>query len=243
MPVAGVVGHTRVRKLPSLSAFFPCRNEANHVQTMAQRTLAVLPHVAERYELIIVDDGSTDGTEKIADQIAASDAYVRVVHNRPNRGYGGALKAGFRAARHEYVFFTDGDSQFDPGELPKLVERVDEADMVVGYRIKRADPLHRLVFGRCWGLLVRALFGLKIRDLNCAFKLMPRSVIESVEIESNRGFMVAEMMCKLARRGYSFVEVGVGHYPQDKGVGGSPGFILGAFVDLFRLLWKVRRYR
>jgi len=231
-----------MRKLPSLTAFFPCHNEAGAVEMLAHSTLAVLPQVAEEYELIIVDDGSTDGTGEIADRIAAGDERVRAVHHETNRGYGRALKAGFRAARHEYVFFTDGDGQFDPGELVELVQRVDEADMVIGYRTKRADPPHRLLFARCWGLLMRVLLGLNVRDINCAFKLIPREVLDSVELESEGALISAELLCKAASRGYTYVEVGVRHYPQETpGTGGSPRVILKALGELLRLWPRMRR--
>jgi glycosyltransferase involved in cell wall biosynthesis len=231
-----------MRKLPSLTAFFPCHNEAGAVESVANSALAVLPRVAEQYELIIVDDGSRDRTGEIADRIAAGDERVRAVHHETNRGYGRALRAGFRAARHEYVFFTDGDGQFDPGELVELVRRVDEADMVIGYRIERADPPHRLLFARWWGLLLRVLLGLNVRDVNCAFKLIPRAVLDSVELESEGALISAELLCKAAGQGYTHVEIGVRHHPQETpGTGGSPGVILKAFAELLRLWPRMRR--
>src|SRR5438552_18549915 len=163
-----------MKRLPSLSIFFPCYNEEANVERVTRAALAAAPKYADAFEIIMVDDGSKDRTGEIADRLAAEIPQVRAVHNVPNRGYGGAVARGLKEARMDWIFFTDGDGQFDIEELPRLIELLDSGDFAVGYRIQRADPFIRLVNAKLWGTLVRTLFGLKVRDIDCAFKLLPK---------------------------------------------------------------------
>ena len=231
------------RRLPSLSAFFPARDEEGNVVPMAEAILRVLPTVAERWELIIVDDGSRDRTGALADQLARAHDGVRVVHHPSGLGYGAAIRSGLRAARHEYVFFTDGDRQFDPAEIGALIAELDRADVVVGYRHARSDPLGRRVNAAAWNLLVRALFRLPVRDVNCAFKLFRRAALEGIEPESDGAMVSAELLARTCRRGHRVVEVPVAHFPRRAGApsGARARVIARAFVELVRLYRRVGR--
>src|SRR5881409_277729 len=155
-------------RLPSLSAFFPAHNEEENLVPMAAALLSVLPAVADEWELVVVDDGSEDATGRLADELAARHPRVRVVHHRTNRGYGAAVRSGLAAARYDYVFFTDGDHQFDVRQIVRLIPALDRADAVVGYRAHRSDPALRRLNAAGWNLLVRRLLGLSVRDVNCA---------------------------------------------------------------------------
>ncbi|HSW44929.1 MAG TPA: glycosyltransferase family 2 protein, partial [Phycisphaerae bacterium] len=154
--------------------FFPCYNEEANVEQTTRAALEVCPLVSDDFEIIIVDDGSVDRTGEIADRLAAELPQVRAVHNRPNRGYGGALQAGFRAASKEWVFYTDGDGQFDFRELPKLLELLDRYDIVSAYRLDRQDSAVRRFNGWAWTVLCNIVLGLRLRDTDCAFKIYPR---------------------------------------------------------------------
>jgi glycosyltransferase involved in cell wall biosynthesis len=232
------------KSLQELSAFFPVYNEIENCEKMVERLSQVLPMVAETWEIIISDDGSTDGTAQLADHLAQKQKNVVAVHNAMNKGYGSALKLGFDTSRYNHIFFTDGDCQFDVGELPRLVECLDNADIVVGYRISRQDPLYRRIFAKSWNFLVCILFGLKgIRDLNCAFKIIPKKVIDSMNLRSEGAFITAELICKATYFGYRITEVGVKHLPQKKGTGGNFKVILKAFRDLILLYRNMQSFR
>jgi glycosyltransferase involved in cell wall biosynthesis len=225
-------------KLPSLSVFYPCHNEVDNIRRVVERALEVLPTVAEQFEAIIVNDGSTDGTRELADQLAAQYPQVRAVHHEVNRGYGGALQSGFAAARYDCIFLTDGDGQFDIGEITKLIALLDRADVAVGWRIKRADSAVRVLNAKAYMLMIRLLFGLKVRDIDCAFKLLPRKVIESFELHSMGALISAELLIKAAHAGFSYAEVGVSHYPRLAGE--QSGAKLRVILRMFRELWRLR---
>ena len=160
----------------SLSVFFPCYNEQDNIERVVKSALDVLTALKIDFEIIIVDDGSKDKTGEIADPLAAEDKHIKVVHHSINRGYGAALQSGFKAASKEYVFYTDGDGQFDIKELPLLFKYMADYDIVTGYRIKRQDNLIRKINAFCWTTLVNLLFGMKIKDMDCAFKLYKRRI-------------------------------------------------------------------
>jgi glycosyltransferase involved in cell wall biosynthesis len=231
-----------MKRLPSLSIFFPCYNEEGNVERVTRAAAAAAPGFADAFEVIIVDDGSKDRTGEIADRLAAEIAEVRTVHNVPNRGYGGAVVRGLKESRMDWIFFTDGDGQFDIEELPKLIELLDAGDFAVGYRVKRADPFMRLVNAKLWGMLVRTLFGLKVRDIDCAFKLLPKSLIDRIELHSNGALISTELLAKAKNRGLRIVETGVNHYPRTAGqqTGAKLKVILKAFYELFKLRRRIR---
>ena len=232
-----------MKRLPSLSIFFPCYNEEGNVERVARAALDAAKDLTDVYEVIIVDDGSRDRTGEIADRLAAEIPQLRAVHNRPNIGYGGAVARGLREARMEWIFFTDGDGQFDIRELPKLIDLLDACDFAVGYRLHRADSWIRRLNAFCWGVLVRLLFDLRVRDLDCAFKLLPKSLIDQLELHSEGALISTELLAKARRRGLRIAEVGVSHYPRITGkqTGANIKVILKAFRELFRLRRHIRR--
>ncbi len=227
----------------SLSVFFPMFNEEENAEESARRALAVLPGLVAEFEVILVNDGSRDRTGAIADELARRNPRVRAVHHSLNRGYGASLKSGLAAARHELVFFTDGDLQFDLGEIELLLREIEAADVIAGYRIDRQDALGRRLNGILWTRLVRFVLGLRIRDVNCAFKLFRRSALEKIApLEAEGAMLSAELMVKLQLSGARIREVGVHHFPRPHGqqTGAKPGVILKAFRELLALREKLK---
>jgi glycosyltransferase involved in cell wall biosynthesis len=236
------------RRLAALSYFFPAHNEAANLRGLVEEALATLPGLAETFEIIVVDDGSRDDTAAIADELAAAHPAVRAVHHPTNLGYGAALRSGFAAARYDHLAFTDGDRQFKVADLGRLIDRLAAggADAVVGYRIRRADPLVRTVYAKLYRLANRIFFGLKVRDVDCACKLFTRASLEGVRVESGGAFFSAELLVKLRARGRLLVEVGVPHYPRTAGspTGARPQVVLRAVRDFWALrlrLWATPR--
>ena len=237
---------TRVSRL---SYFFPAHNEEANLAGLVEEALAVLPGLAETFEIIAVNDGSRDRTREIADELtAAHPGIVRAVHHPTNLGYGAALRTGFRSARYELVAFTDGDRQFRVEDLGRLTARLaagDDPDVVAGYRIKRADPIIRTIYAKSYRLANRLFFGLKVTDVDCACKLFRREVLDGVRVESGGAFFSAELLIKLRARGATVVEVGVPHYPRTAGspTGAKPSVIFRAVRDFWRLrlrMWADR---
>jgi glycosyltransferase involved in cell wall biosynthesis len=241
--------HAASPRVASLSYFFPAHNEEANLEGLVQEALAALPELAERFEIIAVDDGSKDRTPQIADRLAAANAdLVRVVHHPTNLGYGAALRSGFRAARYELVAFTDGDRQFRVADLGRLTARLagpDAPDAVMGFRIRRADPVIRTLYARLYRLANRTLFGLRVRDVDCACKLFRREALAGVRVESGGAFFSAELLIKLRAAGRNVVEVGVDHYPRTAGspTGAKPSVVWRAVKDFWGLrlrLWASR---
>jgi glycosyltransferase involved in cell wall biosynthesis len=228
-------------RVPRLSYFFPAHNEEANLEALIDEALAVLPTLAETFEIIAVNDGSRDRTAVIADDLTAQHpGIVRAVHHPTNLGYGAALRSGFAAARYELVAFTDGDRQFHVVDIGRLTTRLVEADapdVVVGYRIKRADPLIRTIYARAYRLANRIFFGLKVTDVDCACKLVRREALEGLRVQSGGAFFSAELLIKLQAAGRSVVEVGVPHYARTAGspTGAKPQVILRAVRDFWRL--------
>ncbi|KRT64647.1 MAG: putative dolichol-phosphate mannosyltransferase [Chloroflexi bacterium CSP1-4] len=237
------------RRVPALSYFFPAHDEAENIAALVAEALEALPELAETFEVIAVDDGSRDGTGAIADRLAAEHpGIVRAVHHEVNRGYGAALRSGFRAARHPLVGFTDGDRQFRVADLAALIARMDTPDapdVVVGYRLRRADPLVRTVYARLYRLALRLFYGLPVRDVDCACKLFRLDALSGIRLESGGAFLSAELLIKMRARGRRIVEVGVPHHPRTAGraSGANPRVVLRAVSDFWRLrlrLWFAR---
>jgi len=236
-------------RVARLSYFFPAHNEEANLEGLVEEALATLPSIAETFEIIAVNDGSKDRTREIADRLAAAHPdVVRVVHHDVNRGYGGALRSGFEASRYELLAFTDGDRQFRVADLGRLTARLaqdDHPDVVVGYRIKRADPLIRIVYARTYKLANRIFFGLRVRDVDCACKLFRREALGAVRVESGGAFFSAELLVKILKAGRTIVEVGVPHYARTAGspTGAKPSVIWRAVKDFWSLrlrLWANR---
>jgi glycosyltransferase involved in cell wall biosynthesis len=228
-------------RLATLSWFFPAHNEEANLDGLVTEALEVLPTLAETFEIIIVNDGSRDGTGRMADELAAAHpGVVRAVHHPTNLGYGAALRSGFRAARHDHVAFTDGDRQFRVVDIGRLIDRMaadDRPDVVVGYRIKRADPLVRTLYARAYRLANRIFFGLKVRDVDCACKLFRRESLAGIAVDSGGAFFSAELLIKLDAAGRSIAEVGVPHHPRTAGsaTGAKPSVVLRAVRDFWWL--------
>ncbi len=229
-----------------LSFFFPAHNEEDNLRPFVAEAMEALPALARTWEIVIVDDGSRDATPAIADELAAGNpSIVRAVHHPTNLGYGAALRSGFGAARYELVAFTDGDRQFQVADVGRLTARLaepDAPDSVVGYRIKRADPLVRTVYARLYRLANRIFFGLRVRDVDCACKLFRRSALDGLRVESGGAFFSAELLIKLGASGRRIAEVGVPHYPRTAGsaTGARPAVVLRAVRDFWALrlrLW------
>src|ERR671930_1554954 len=198
---------------PGLSVFFPAYNDSGTIASMVIRAVQTASELTPDFEIIIVDDGSADGTADIADKLACTYPQVRAVHHPTNRDYGAALQTGFRSATKELIFYTDGDAQYDPTELAALWPKMTaDADLVNGYKISRADPVHRIVIGRLYHYIVSILFGLKLRDVDCDFRLMRRAIFEQINLEKTSGIICVEMMKKIQDAGFRIAEVPVHHY-------------------------------
>ena len=237
----------RVREL---SVFFPAFDEAPNIERTVTNALATLRGLAlERFEVIVVDDGSRDATPEIADRLAATEPEVRVVHHDGNQGYGAALRSGFAAATCAWVFFSDGDGQFDLAEIAGFLEAADTADVVVGYRIVRADHVGRKVNTFLWGQLVKLAFRMPVRDIDCAFKLLSRDVLDRIGPLTSSGAMIStELLARVRHARIPIVEIGVHHYPRLAGSpsGASLRVILRAFRELAVLrlrMWRAERPR
>lgn len=234
------VPSSEVERLPGLTFFFPAYDEEANVEAVIREGLAKLPRFCDELELIVVDDGSRDRTGEIADRLAAEDPRVRVIHHRPNRGYGGAIRSGLTAARQPYVFYSDGDLQFDLDDLARLLPLIDPAEVVVGYRERRADPPRRLFIAWVYNTLIRVLFAAPFRDVDCAFKLFRCRVFERVplaRVRSNGAFFSPELLLVLSAAGVRTEQVGVRHFPRRAGEekGATVRVILRTIRDLLLL--------
>ena len=226
----------------SISVFFPCYNEQDNVEKTVNAALETLNKLRIDYEIIIVNDGSSDNTAKIADSLAAKNPRIKVIHHRNNLGYGAALQSGFRAAAKNLVFYTDGDGQFDIAELPPLIPLIRKFDIVSCYRINRQDNLIRKINGFCWTRLVCFLFKLKIRDIDCAFKLYKREIFDNMTLTSSGALIDTEILARAAAKGCSITQRPVHHFPRTAGkqTGANPKVILRAFKELFALRKKIK---
>lgn len=231
-----------VDRLARLSLFYPMYNEEANIEEAVRRALEILPRYADGFEVILVDDGSRDATGAIADRLSAGDPRLRAVHHGVNRGYGAALQSGIAASRYEWIFYTDGDNQFDLDEIRLLLPAARDADIVSGYRIARRDPWNRRLNARLFNLGMRILFGLRLRDADCAFKLYRRSIFEGLELHSNGAMIDAEILARARRKGARIVEVGVHHYPRTAGsqTGARLSVISRAFRELLGLWASLR---
>ncbi|HUU18434.1 MAG TPA: glycosyltransferase family 2 protein [Sedimentisphaerales bacterium] len=229
----------------SISVFFPCYNEQDNITRVVEQALTVLEKLNADFEIIIVNDGSSDSTGQIAGEIAGQKDKVKVVHHRTNLGYGAALQSGFKAATKELVFYTDGDGQFDINEMPPLLRLMEQYDIVSCYRLNRQDNLIRKINGWCWTKLVCLLFGMKIRDIDCAFKLYKREIFDNIKLVSTGALIDAEILARAVSKGYRVTQQGIHHYPRTAGAqtGANLRVILRAFKELLRLRSQIREHR
>lgn len=230
---------SNVNKLPSLSIFFPAFNEAGNIKLMIKSALQVAPHVARRFEIIIVDDGSHDQTYQIAKNLSKRNKNIKVV-TQQNKGYGGAVKRGFKEARYEWVFFTDADRQFNLEDLKKFNFFTKDYDLVIGYRINRAEGLKRQLLADALKIWNKVFLGFpsEIKDIDCAFKLIHKSVLDqTLPLKSNGAMITTELLLKAFQNGFRCKQIGVKHYPRQSGIstGNNPQVILKAIHDTFML--------
>ncbi len=232
-------------RIPGISVFLPSHNEEGNVERVVRSYLAELPRVADDFEVIVVDDGSRDRTGEIAERLAAEDTHVKVVRHPVNKGYGGAVISGIRAATKPYVLLCDGDGQFDPSDLERLTKYVPEYDVVAGHRVRRADPLIRRINGKAWTVLVRLLLGITISDIDCGFKLFKREKLEGMDLRAHGAMISTELMARLAGRNAKVKEVDVKHLPRLTGEqsGANLKVVARAFKELITLYRELRDER
>ena len=221
----------------SLSAFFPCYNEEKNLEPLVREALQVLNNLVTQYEILIINDGSSDDTGLIADSLSERYNNVLVIHHQKNGGYGAALISGFNNSSYEWIFFTDGDHQFFMKEIELLLADIDSHDALIGFRKKRRDSWHRILYARSWNVLIKLLFNLNVRDINRAFKLIKKKSLEGITLQSSGAMISTELLVKLKLSGASIKEVGVSHKPRLYGTqtGANLKVILKAFIELFKL--------
>ncbi len=227
---------------PDISFFFPAFDDAGTVEKLALAASAVLREVANQWEVIIVNDGSFDNTGEVADACARKYENIVVKHHRYNQGYGAALKTGFKTARYDLIFYTDGDMQYDPEELKLLLPLLrDDVAIVSGIKSKRADPWDRVVSAKIYNYVVRLFFRIHVRDVDAAFKLIRHEVLQNMELTSNGGFICAELFAKARQLGYQVVQHPVSHYQRTYGRSSAFNllFILRSTLELMDLWWTI----
>ena len=234
------------RQIDKLSVFLPCYNEEANLKNTYLNVKENLEKNVSEYEIIIVNDGSKDKTGEIADALAKKDKTIKVIHHNPNRGYGAAFKSGFYNASYPWITFIDADGQFDFSEISHFLETQKNtgADLVIGYYLGRKVSILRKLNSFLWQVVVFILFGLKVKDIDCGFKLVSKKVIDTIpRLESERGaFISSEFLIKASRSGFKIVEIGVNHYPRKQGeaTGAKLNVIIRSFLDLFSLWTKLR---
>jgi glycosyltransferase involved in cell wall biosynthesis len=198
----------------SISVFFPAYNDAGTIPSMVLTSLLTLREITDNYEVIVINDGSQDHTGAVLDELARIyPEEVRIIHHAQNRGYGGALRSGFDAATKDWIFYTDGDAQYDPRELKNLVQLAgSQMDFINGWKIERNDPLHRIIIGRLYQYIIKLTFGLRLKDVDCDFRLMRRGIFEKVQLQSDSGVICVELMKKVQDTGFRLTETPVHHY-------------------------------
>ena len=227
---------------PGLTVFFPAYNDSGTIASMVVSAVLAAGRLTSDFEVIVINDGSRDATPLIIDELARVYPQVRAVHHQGNRGYGGALRSGFAAATKDWIFYTDGDAQYDPWEMSELWAKLGPGvDMVNGYKISRSDPFHRVVIGRIYHHTVKMLFGLKVRDVDCDFRLMKRTIFDRVELTKTSGVICLEMMKKITDAGFTIVEAPVHHYHRAYGKSQFFNFgrIFRTVVDVLKLWWAL----
>jgi len=227
----------------SLTVFFPCYNEQDNLETTIKNALETLQNINADYEIIIINDGSSDNTANIADKLAAENQRIKVIHHHKNLGYGAALQSGFKNAEKNLVFYTDGDGQFDISEMPPLLTLIEKFDIVSCYRINRQDSLIRKINGFLWTKLICLLFRMKIRDIDCAFKLYKTEIFDNIKLSSSGALIDAEILARAVKKGYKITQKPVHHFSRTAGsqTGAKLNVILKAFIELFKLYRKIKK--
>lgn len=228
-----------------LSVFFPCYNEEKNIQGTVDKAVKVLEKTAQKWEIIIINDGSKDKTGKVALDIKKQYPNIKIVTHNPNRGYGAAFKSGLYNAKYQWIAFTDSDGQFDFSEIKNFIDtqKKTKSDLVIGYYISRQVSKTVILTSKIWELIVFVLFGLRVRDIDCGFKFISKKVVDTIpKLEAERGaFISSEFLIKSKKAGFKIVEIPVHHYPRTEGVatGRKLNVIIKSFVDLFKLWFKI----
>ncbi len=238
-----MANETRLKKLknnPSISVFFPCYNDAGTIASMVELATLTLKKNTSDFEIIVIDDESSDNSREILKELSQKNSYLKLVFHEKNKGYGGALRSGFKKASKDLIFYTDGDSQYDVAELPKLLAKLsDNVDIVQGYKIKRCDPWYRIIIGDLYNFGVKLAFAIKIRDVDCDFRLIRRSVFDKIKLEHNSGVITVEMVKKFQDAGFKFAQVPVSHYFRSYGSSQFFNFRRIAHVAIeLSILWR-----
>ncbi len=243
LPVAAGCRTSRREERPALSVVLPCFNEEANVEQAVREAAEAARRVAAAFEIVVVDDGSRDGTVERVRALQSRMPEVVLVRHGRNRGYGAALRSGFRAARYPWVFYTDGDAQFDARQLASVAGLIGGGRVVAGYRCPRNDGSARTLLGRGWTWVANRSLGLSVRDVNCAFKVFPKALLDAVPMRSRGAAIDAELLAEAARRGLRIEEVPVAHRPRRAGrsTGARPGVVLRALWELLWLSWRIRR--
>jgi len=236
--------------IDELSVFFPCYNEEKNIKNTIDKTIPILKKIAEKWEIILINDGSKDNTAKVLEEIKKEyPNQIKIITHNPNRGYGAAFKSGVYNAQYKWIAFTDADGQFDFSEVTKLIEKQQKtkADIIIGYYLSRQVSKTAIITSKIWELIVFILFGLRVTDIDCGFKLINKKVIDTIpKLEAERGaFISSEFLIKSKKAGFKIVEIGVHHYPrlEGKATGRSFKVIIKSFSDLFKLWVKTNFHR
>ena len=230
----------------AISVFFPAYNLEAQIEDTVKKAYEVVPKLAEKFEILVINDGSSDKTGQILSKLSSKYHNLKVITHKVNRGYGAALRSGLYDAKYPWIAFTDADGQFDIAELPQFIkkQKATGAELVIGYYRKRQVSIFKIITSKIWELLVFTLFGLHVRDIDCGFKLISKRVVDKIsKLESERGaFISSELLIKARRLGFTIVEIGVTHYPrmEGKATGRNLNVIVKSFIDLFKLWWKLR---
>ncbi len=227
---------------PSISAFFPAYNDAGTIASMVITVYKTLEELTNDFEVIVVENGSTDYTVEVLEELALHYPRLRLLTHRQPLGYGGALRVGFASATRDLIFYTDGDAQYDPRELKLLLPAMrDDVDIVNGWKIDRSDPLHRIIIGRVYNHLVKTLFRLRLKDVDCDFRLIRRSVFDVIDLESDSGTICLEFVKKTEDAGFRYAEVPVHHYHRAYGKSQFFNFprLWRTGIQLLQLWWKL----
>lgn len=235
-------------RLPELSIFFPFWNEESNINAVVEKALKIAPGIAQKFEILIIDDGSSDQTLVKAEALAKKYSQIKVISHKVNRGYGAALKSGFENSKYQYIVFTDGDLQFDFSEITKFVERIDQADLVIGYRKKRQDSklFKRLLLMnllKVWDLI---LFRFRVKDIDCGFKMFRKDAIDKIGPFHSEGAMITtEILAKATKKKLKIIQVGVTHYQREHGeqTGANLFVIIRAVLESFELFIDIRNKR
>ncbi len=230
------------KALTSISLLFPCYNEAGNIGSMIEQSVRIGEEYGVDYEVVVVDDGSSDNSAELITQWSQKNPRVRLLRHQENRGYGAALRSGLQNVVKDLIFLTDGDNQFHVADIEKLFSKIDSCDVVTGYRFSRKDHAYRRFNGFLWTQLNKMLFGLKVRDVDCAFKLFRKKCLQGLTLKSNQLMIHAEILARLKKKGCKIEEIGVPHYPRTAGKASAthPIRVIKTFGELCGLFWQIR---